>query len=56
MPLMLALGNSMMLINSISYGAYLVIVKPLTKKYQHSNINEMDVFTWNFHDLPDYLF
>lgn len=27
------LGNSMMLINSISYGAYLVIVKPLTKKY-----------------------
>ena len=27
------LGNSMMLINSISYGAYLVLVKPLTKKY-----------------------
>jgi len=29
-----SLGNSMMLINSTSYGAYLVIVKPLTKKYQ----------------------
>ena len=28
-----SLGNSMMLINSISFGAYLVIVKPLTKKY-----------------------
>lgn len=27
------LGNLMMLINSISFGAYLVIVKPLTKKY-----------------------
>ena len=27
------LGNVMMLINSISFGAYLVIVKPLTKKY-----------------------
>jgi drug/metabolite transporter (DMT)-like permease len=27
------LGNTMMLINSISFGAYLVLVKPLTKKY-----------------------
>jgi drug/metabolite transporter (DMT)-like permease len=27
------LGNSMMLINSICFGSYLVIVKPLTKKY-----------------------
>ncbi|MEK9612666.1 MAG: DMT family transporter [Flavobacteriaceae bacterium] len=27
------LGNTMMLINSVSYGAYLVMVKPLTKKY-----------------------
>ena len=27
------LGNVMMLINAISYGAYLVTVKPLTKKY-----------------------
>jgi drug/metabolite transporter (DMT)-like permease len=27
------LGNFMMLINAISYGAYLVTVKPLTKKY-----------------------
>ena len=27
------LGNIMMLINAISYGAYLVTVKPLTKKY-----------------------
>lgn len=28
------LGNSMMLINSICYGSYLIIVKPLTKKYK----------------------
>ena len=27
------LGNSMMLINTICFGSYLVIVKPLTKKY-----------------------
>ena len=27
------LGNTMMLINSICYGSYLVLVKPLTKKY-----------------------
>ena len=27
------LGNTMMLINSISFAAYLVLVKPLTKKY-----------------------
>ncbi len=27
------LGNVMMLINAVSYGAYLVTVKPLTKKY-----------------------
>lgn len=28
------LGNAMMLINAFSYGAYLVILKPITKKYQ----------------------
>ena len=28
------LGNAMMLINAFSYGAYLVIMKPITKKYQ----------------------
>ena len=27
------LGNTMMLINAFSYGAYLVIIKPITKKY-----------------------
>ena len=27
------LGNAMMLINAFSYGAYLVIIKPITKKY-----------------------
>ena len=27
------LGNAMMLINAFSYGAYLVIMKPITKKY-----------------------
>ncbi len=27
------LGNAMMLINAFSYGAYLVILKPITKKY-----------------------
>ena len=37
------LGNSMMLINSISYGAYLVIVKPLTKKY-----NTITLMKWMF--------
>ncbi|MCH1518012.1 MAG: DMT family transporter [Flavobacteriaceae bacterium] len=28
------LGNAMMLINAFSYGAYLVILKPITKKYK----------------------
>ena len=28
------LGNAMMLVNAFSYGAYLVIMKPITKKYQ----------------------
>lgn len=27
------LGNAMMLVNAFSYGAYLVILKPITKKY-----------------------
>ena len=37
------LGNSMMLINSICYGSYLVIVKPLTKKY-----NTITLMKWMF--------
>jgi len=37
------LGNSMMLINSICYGSYLVIVKPLTKKY-----NIITLMKWMF--------
>jgi drug/metabolite transporter (DMT)-like permease len=37
------LGNSMMLINSIFYGSYLVIVKPLTKKY-----NTITLMKWMF--------
>ena len=28
------LGNTMLLVNAISFGAYLVLVKPLTKKYK----------------------
>ena len=38
-----SLGNSMMLINSICYGSYLVIVKPLTKKY-----NIITLMKWMF--------
>ena len=37
------LGNLMMLINSICYGSYLVIVKPLTKKY-----NIITLMKWMF--------
>ena len=37
------LGNAMMLINSICYGSYLVIVKPLTKKY-----NTITLMKWMF--------
>ena len=37
------LGNSMMLINSICYGSYLIIVKPLTKKY-----NIITLMKWMF--------
>ena len=29
----ISLGNTMLLINAVSFGAYLVMVKPLTKKY-----------------------
>ena len=39
----ISLGNTMLLINAVSFGAYLVMVKPLTKKY-----NTVTLMKWMF--------
>ncbi len=46
------LGNTMLLVNAFSYGAYLVIMKPITKKYQCNYFDEMDVPHWCLMNLP----
>jgi drug/metabolite transporter (DMT)-like permease len=46
------LGNVLLLINATSYGAYLILVKPLTQKYHTTD--EMDVFVRCVPDFSSY--
>ena len=46
------LGNTMLLINAISFGAYLVMVKPLTKKYSTITLMKWMFLIGIFYTFP----
>ena len=46
------LGNTMLLVNAISFGAYLVIVKPLTKKYRTITLMKWMFLIGIFYTFP----
>jgi len=46
------LGNTMLLINSISFGAYLVVIKPITKKYSTITLMKWMFLLGVFYTFP----